>query len=623
MTQFGSPSREAAADAAAANALASGNASGERKPVGQAQEGATFAQHGRGQPLPAAARERLEPGFGHNFSTVRIHASGPASQAVAEAGARAIAHGNEIAFAPGEWNPESRKGRTLLAHELAHVVRQGEEGRAQPEAKDTKTPEAEMDDELAASTHDPKDLDPNSTEYARALGQYAFQQTHDANFDLLNEPKDAAQKAAWKRRFDKAGIAADRILGKSGPKVEQKESRASGIATDLATAGFVDRAMGLAAQLTETEAKGFVYDAALGRPEKLTADHLTTIAKFTVGRKDSLDDNPIVTKLRDESGSFAAQAGTAKVGAALKELIPAYAKDADFPEQLARIAFFAPTTRAEITRLLLEQKQGVLLEAVSNQPYFQEGAKVTLSDQTTVKATSGKDLAWAVANKQKVVVDDIVALGSAAGVDIKAPVKQDIATLKAWLEANTEKIGAAVAKLHPGDMAMAGALLTRIESAFMYHVDPDPAVHPDVPADPNGKLTKLVAGGPANDSQLEVDCDVLATYGVRTLLASGYTPVGYMAIVPTDTKRAKHAMAMVEKGGTYLLLSNMDNEVSAAKDKNAALTALRDFGIKEAYDATNPLEHYEIFYEDCDAKGTLPKSVANFDPAAKIGGLSK
>lgn len=619
MKQFGSPSREAAADAAAANALATRTDSGERRPLAPVG-GKDASQPDRGHTLPLRERERLEPGFGHDFSAVRIHANGPASAAAAEAGARAITYGRDIAFAPGQWSPDSRKGRALLAHELAHVVRQSAEGQAQPEAKDTKTPEAEMDEELAASTHDPKDLDPNSPEYARTLGQYGFQQTHDENSELRQEPKDPAQKAAWKRRFDKAGLAADRILGKSGPKVEQKESRAGGIATDLATAGFVDRAMGLAAQLTESEQKGFVYDAALGRPDKLTADHLTTIAKFTVGRQDSLDDNPIVTKLSEESGDFAKQAGSAKVAAALKELIPAYAKEADFAQQLAKIAFFSPTTRPEITRLLIEQKQGALLEAVSDQPYFAEGAKITLSDQTTVKSPTGSDMAWAVANKQRVVVEDIVALGAAAGVDIKAPAKRDIATLKVWLDTNTEKIGAAVAKQHPGDMATAGALLSRIETAFMYHVDNDA---PDVDPDPSGKLAKLKAGGPANASQLKVDCDVLASYGVRTLVASGYTPVGYMAIAPTDQNRAKHAMAMVEKGGKYLLLSNMGNQISDAATKDEALEALRDFGIEEAYDPGNPLTAYSIFYQDCDAKGTMPKGILSLDPATRSGSLSK
>ena len=46
------------------------------------------------------------------------------SQAVGEAGAEAIAQGNEIAFAPGMANFSTRSGQERLGHELSHVMSQ-------------------------------------------------------------------------------------------------------------------------------------------------------------------------------------------------------------------------------------------------------------------------------------------------------------------------------------------------------------------------------------------------------------------------------------------------------------------------------------------------------------------
>jgi hypothetical protein len=76
-----------------------------------------------GAPLAPSARKYFEPRFGQDLGHVRIH-TGPAAAASAQAlGARAFALGPDIAFAAGQYAPERREGRRLLAHELAHVAR--------------------------------------------------------------------------------------------------------------------------------------------------------------------------------------------------------------------------------------------------------------------------------------------------------------------------------------------------------------------------------------------------------------------------------------------------------------------------------------------------------------------
>lgn len=77
-----------------------------------------------GEPLPSASRAFFEPRFGHDFGRVRIHHDATAARSARDVAAHAYTVGPHIAFAPGRYAPESRAGRELLAHELAHVVQQ-------------------------------------------------------------------------------------------------------------------------------------------------------------------------------------------------------------------------------------------------------------------------------------------------------------------------------------------------------------------------------------------------------------------------------------------------------------------------------------------------------------------
>ncbi len=81
------------------------------------------ALQGNGRPLPASERDFFEPRFGRDFSNVQLH-SGPAAGELARSvHARAFTLGNSIVLGAGEGG---ESGRELLAHELTHVVQQGE-----------------------------------------------------------------------------------------------------------------------------------------------------------------------------------------------------------------------------------------------------------------------------------------------------------------------------------------------------------------------------------------------------------------------------------------------------------------------------------------------------------------
>ncbi len=78
-----------------------------------------------GTPLPEDTRSSMESAFGSDFSGVRVHTGGDSVQMNQELGARAFTHGSDIHFNAGQYDHGSTEGQRLLAHELTHVVQQG------------------------------------------------------------------------------------------------------------------------------------------------------------------------------------------------------------------------------------------------------------------------------------------------------------------------------------------------------------------------------------------------------------------------------------------------------------------------------------------------------------------
>jgi hypothetical protein len=79
---------------------------------------------GTGERLSGPARTAMEAGFGRSFADVRIHRSAEADAAAKAMGALAFTYGRDIGFRSGRFDPGTRAGRNLLAHELSHVVQQ-------------------------------------------------------------------------------------------------------------------------------------------------------------------------------------------------------------------------------------------------------------------------------------------------------------------------------------------------------------------------------------------------------------------------------------------------------------------------------------------------------------------
>jgi hypothetical protein len=82
------------------------------------------ASRGSGQSLPHDLQAEFETKFGADFSGVRVHADAHADQLNRSLQARAFTTGRDIFFRHGAYDPGSRVGQALIAHELTHVVQQ-------------------------------------------------------------------------------------------------------------------------------------------------------------------------------------------------------------------------------------------------------------------------------------------------------------------------------------------------------------------------------------------------------------------------------------------------------------------------------------------------------------------
>jgi hypothetical protein len=87
-----------------------------------------------GTRLPEATEERASRFLQYNFAQVRVHADHSGETVTGGLEARAATIGQDIFFAPGEYQPGTTEGERLIGHELAHVIQQegGEPARGGP-----------------------------------------------------------------------------------------------------------------------------------------------------------------------------------------------------------------------------------------------------------------------------------------------------------------------------------------------------------------------------------------------------------------------------------------------------------------------------------------------------------
>jgi hypothetical protein len=79
---------------------------------------------GGGQPLDAGLQRSMGQAMGADFSGVKVHTDAKSDQLNQSIQAKAFTTGQDVFFRQGAYEPGSRGGQELIAHELTHVVQQ-------------------------------------------------------------------------------------------------------------------------------------------------------------------------------------------------------------------------------------------------------------------------------------------------------------------------------------------------------------------------------------------------------------------------------------------------------------------------------------------------------------------
>jgi hypothetical protein len=79
---------------------------------------------GTGDALPDSLRGSFEESLGLRLADVRVHTDGASAEAARSIAAKAFTVGQDIYFGDGQYDPTSKEGKHLIAHEVAHTAQQ-------------------------------------------------------------------------------------------------------------------------------------------------------------------------------------------------------------------------------------------------------------------------------------------------------------------------------------------------------------------------------------------------------------------------------------------------------------------------------------------------------------------
>ncbi|MBD2631012.1 DUF4157 domain-containing protein [Aphanizomenon sp. FACHB-1399] len=171
------------------------------------------SKKGSGEELADNVREPMETAFDANFSGVKVHTDGESDQLNKSLNSRAFATGQDIFFSQGAYNPGSRDGQELLAHELTHVVQQNGKSSVQrlcTECEKEKTQEQiqgkEIDESKIVPSQD-NELNNNSNSQTENTTDVTNQNSdHPVNTDdtenIKNDPQNNNNQLKTQKETD-------------------------------------------------------------------------------------------------------------------------------------------------------------------------------------------------------------------------------------------------------------------------------------------------------------------------------------------------------------------------------------------------------------------------------------
>ena len=229
---------------------------------------------GGGFPLPESTLGFMESRFGADFSDVRVHTDSTAVDMNQSIQAQAFTQGQDIYFNSGKYSPDSNEGKSLLAHELTHVLQQrGDDIAAKETLESQKTAEESL---IAANKQEGKEkLDPVVIKFKKRVISIAISRLNENQQDLerlSGQYTDGEQSKELLYRL-RTSVKLDAKLASKQEKLELelKTSTDSGISPGLA-------AMGLSVRVVDSD-----------RLNELSRQ----IEEIKVVRKTLLEANPI------------------------------------------------------------------------------------------------------------------------------------------------------------------------------------------------------------------------------------------------------------------------------------------------------------------------------------------
>ncbi|QSV66929.1 MAG: DUF4157 domain-containing protein [Aphanizomenon flos-aquae DEX188] len=171
------------------------------------------SKKGSGEELADNVKEPMETAFDANFSGVKVHTDGESDQLNKSLNSRAFATGQDIFFSQGAYNPGSRDGQELLAHELTHVVQQNGKSSVQrlcTECEKEKTQEQiqgkEIDESKIVPSQD-NELNNNSNSQTENTTDVTNQNSdHPVNTDdtenIKNDPQNNNNQLKTEKETD-------------------------------------------------------------------------------------------------------------------------------------------------------------------------------------------------------------------------------------------------------------------------------------------------------------------------------------------------------------------------------------------------------------------------------------
>jgi Domain of unknown function (DUF4157) len=261
------------------------------------------SQIGGGHALDASIRRAMEPRFGQDFSSVRMHNDNAAHNLSQRISAEAFTVGNDIFMSRSAPAASTKAGQGLLAHELTHVVQQGGDVNRRLL---TGTPEADDLKRMNAEGGNPK-ADPPAGRQETPDGENDEEEDDEA---VAKEPVAEVKTKQMRVAAGKYRASHDRVHQK---KKAQVASRSSQLAKAKANAKASAKAKGAVAIAASTVAKGGERAANQGKHGVLN------IAR-SVGRLVGMDVNPSTT-VRRATGTNTTNTAAGAYGAVDTEFI--------------------------------------------------------------------------------------------------------------------------------------------------------------------------------------------------------------------------------------------------------------------------------------------------------------